>query len=184
MSSEKVTLAGKAKKYAAGVLKPVTLGHIEYKLTVDSMRWDSLKISPSREFNNHNLENLYEANRKDLDMWKPVEVSIYDTDTHETYKVSLAKEAFWFEPFPDAAHRKLKKSAASNKTLEHYMNEVEQMSKDFSYSPQPFRHIIKKSSLIYDQEIGLCCSGNETAVDRIDFSLLYTPRLHLHGLSP
>ncbi|KAJ6305854.1 hypothetical protein OIU78_021222 [Salix suchowensis] len=184
MSSEKVTLAGKAKKYAAGVLKPVTLGHIEYKLAVDSMRWDSLKISPSREFNNHILENLSEANRKDLDMWKPVEVSIYDTDTHETYKVSMAKkEAFWFEPFPDAAHRKVKKSAASNKTLEHYMNELEQRSKDFSYSLHPFRHIIKKRSLIYDQEIGLCCSGNETVVDRIDFSLLYTPRLHLHSLS-
>ncbi|KAJ6413946.1 hypothetical protein OIU84_006701 [Salix udensis] len=118
-------------------------------------------------------------------MWKPVEVSIYDTDTHETYKVSLAKkEAFWFEPFPDAAHRKVKKSAASNKTLEHYMNELEQRSKDFSYSLQPFRHIIKKRSLIYDQESGLCCSGNETVVDRIDFSLLYTPRLHLHSLSP
>jgi len=38
-------------------------------------------------------------------------------------------------------------------------------------SLQPLRHIIKKRSLICDQEIGLCCSGNET-VDRIDFSLL------------
>ncbi|KAF9681610.1 hypothetical protein SADUNF_Sadunf05G0019800 [Salix dunnii] len=122
------------------------------------MRWDSLKISPSREFNNHILENLSEANRKALDMWKPIEVSIYDIDTHETYKFSLAKkEAFWFKPFPDAAHRKVKKSTASNKTLEHYMYELEQRRKYFSYSVQPFRHIIKKRSLIYDQEIDKFC---------------------------
>jgi len=51
------------------------------------------------------------------------------------------------------------------------MHESEQRRKYFSHSLQPLRHIIKKRSLIYDKEIGLCCSGNET-VDRIDFSLL------------
>ncbi|CAK7340743.1 unnamed protein product [Dovyalis caffra] len=145
------------------------------KLTTDSMRWDSLKISPSREFNNLILENLSEDNCKALDMWKPIEVSIYDVDTQETYKVSLAKkEAFWFEPFPDVGQRKVK-SASSNTTLEHYIYEFEQRRKEFSYSLQPFRHIIKKKSLRYDQEIGFCWSGNAT-VDRIDFSVLYSPK--------
>jgi len=65
----------------------------------------------------------------------------------------------------------VKKAAASNRTLGHHMHESEQRRKDFSRSLQPLKHIIKKRSLIYDKEIGLCCSGNET-VDRIDFSLL------------
>ncbi|KAJ6876839.1 hypothetical protein NC651_029755 [Populus alba x Populus x berolinensis] len=90
------------------------------KLTTDSMRWDSLKISPSWEFNNHVLENMSEANRDALDMWKAIEVSIYDVDTQEIYK--------------------------------------------------PFRQIIKKRGLRYDQEIGFRCSGNAT-VDTIEFSV-------------
>lgn len=150
------------------------------KLTTDSMRWDSLKISPSREFNNHVLENMSEANRDALDTWKAVEVSIYDVDTQETYKVSLAKkEAFWFEPFPDVGQRK-EKSASSNTTMEHYIYEFGRRRKYFFYSLQPFRHIIKKRGLRYDQEIGFRCSGNAT-VDTIEFSVIYTPWLELHS---
>ncbi|XP_057995810.1 uncharacterized protein LOC131175459 [Hevea brasiliensis] len=151
------------------------------KLTPDSMRWDSLKISPSREFQDHILQNLPEDSHKALELWHPIEVSIYDVDTHETYELNLAKkESFWFEPLPDARRQKEISASSDRKTPENCSDEFKEMPEKFAYSLQPFRNIVRKRSLSYDQEIGLHWSGSGT-VNKIDFSVLYAPRSGLHN---
>ena len=71
------------------------------RLTTDHLCWDSLKISPSKEFEEHILGNMNEASRKALKAWLPVEISIYDVDTCGTYPAKLAKKkSFWFKPTP------------------------------------------------------------------------------------
>lgn len=81
------------------------------KLTTNHMCWDTPKISPSKEFQEHILGNMNEASHKSLDEWIPVETSRFYADMRETYPVKLAKkESFWFErtPFYDKKPRKEK----------------------------------------------------------------------------
>ncbi|KAF5739847.1 hypothetical protein HS088_TW12G01058 [Tripterygium wilfordii] len=140
------------------------------KLTRDHIRWDSLKIPPSRDFEAHILENLDEASRRVLDAWGSVQVSIFDADTCDTHKVNLVKKkAFWFEPFPDVGQRKGKQKTFS-------CNDDE-----FAYSIEPFKMIVKKRNLSCDQEIGFRWSGNYP-VKRLDFSVLYVPSLDMYNL--
>ncbi|EEF49814.1 conserved hypothetical protein [Ricinus communis] len=153
------------------------------KLTPDSMRWDSLKISPSREFEDIILQNISAASHKALETWQPIEISIYDVDTHETYKVHLAKkESFWFEPLPDIGQKQQKSATSGIITAPKSSYESKEMiAENFAYSLQPFRHIVKKRGLSYDQEIGLNWSGNRI-VNNIDFSVLQAPRFGLQDI--
>ena len=137
------------------------------------MRWDSLKISPSREFEDFILQNMSADCQKALELWQPIELSIYDVDIHEIYKVDLTKkESFWFEPLPDIGQKRLK-PASSNESKKI-------MKEKFAYSLQPFRHIAKKRGLSYVQEIGLNWSGSRT-VNKIEFSVLHAPRFGLQN---
>lgn len=153
------------------------------KLTTDHMRWDSLKISPSKEFEEHILGNMNKDSHEVLDAWKAVEILVYDVDTDETYPVKLAKkESFWFEPFSDEKQRKGKSfcpNAAAMKKQPCY--DLEEARKEFVYSIEPFRQIVRKRNLNYNQEIGLRWSSCR-AVEKLEFSVLYVPRLDLHSL--
>ncbi|KAL5850795.1 hypothetical protein ACOSQ4_008808 [Xanthoceras sorbifolium] len=62
------------------------------KLTTDSLRWDSLKISPSDQFEEQIVAKLDETSRNFLVAWRPVEIHIIDVDIHETYRVNLIKK--------------------------------------------------------------------------------------------
>lgn len=136
------------------------------KLTTDIMRWDSLKISASKEFEDNTLRHMNERSRKALESWIPVKISIYDVDTCETYEANLSKkESFWFDPIPVVDE----KPKMSFKTV---MCDLEKARKKFAYSIQPFRHIIKKRNLQYDQEIGLRFSGGNVIVG-FEFSVLH-----------
>ena len=108
------------------------------KLTTDHIRWDSLKISPSEEFEEHILHNLNEASHRALEAWLPVEISIYDVDTHETYPVKLAKkESFWFKPTPLFYEKPRKeKSFFSDATMmkQPACYDLEEARKVFAYS--------------------------------------------------
>lgn len=155
------------------------------KLTTDQLRWDSLKISKPQEFQEMILRNMNEGRYRDLDdMMIPIEISIYDVDTCETYKVKLVKkEAFWFEPLPVVAENSKKDKFCSDfiakMSVKSYSLHKEK--KEFVYSIEPFRHIVKKRGLDYQQEIGLRWSGSKT-IDRFDFSVLSSPRLSLYNL--
>jgi hypothetical protein len=155
------------------------------KLTTDHIRWDSLKISPSEEFEEHILHNLNEASHRALEAWLPVEISIYDVDTHETYPVKLAKkESFWFKPTPLFYEKPRKeKSFFSDATMmeQPACYDLEEARKVFAYSIEPFRQIVKKRNLNYNQEIGLRWSGSK-GVEKLEFSVLYVPRLDLSSL--
>lgn len=171
----------KSKNGCSSVADCSHLWPFRIKLTPDSMRWDSLKISSSREFQNHILQNMPADSRKALELWYPIEVSIYDVDTHETYKLNLAKkESFWFEPLPDARRQNEISASSDRKSLENSTDELKEMMEKFAYSIQPFRNIVRKRNLSYDQEIGLQWSGSGT-VNKIDFSVLYAPRSGLHN---
>ncbi|XP_044467799.1 uncharacterized protein LOC123197545 [Mangifera indica] len=137
------------------------------KLTRDHIRWDSLKISPSQEFEDHILRKLDEGSCKILESWIPIEIHIFDADIQETYRVKLTKKkSFWFEPLPDGKQeQKNNLSFHGNKG----MNE-------FSYSLEPFRHIITTRNLRCGKEIGLCWSGSSSII-KFDFSVLYSPML-------
>jgi len=142
------------------------------KLTTDCMCWDSLKISPSKEFEEYVLKHMNESSRKSLDSWIPVNVLIYDVDTCDTYDSNLSKkESFWFDPMPLVGEKiKVGKHSFSysSSSYEETMWELpcydlEKARKEFVYSIEPFRHIIRKRDLKYDQEIGLrFCGGNVT----------------------
>lgn len=137
------------------------------KLTTDNIRWDSLKISPSQEFEAYILANLDEASRKLLDAYIPVEIHIIDVDTRETYKANLSKkESFWFEPLPDVGQKK--QNFCCHKL-------TEKAKKEFAYSVEPFRHIAQKRNLSYDQEIGLRWSGSRSEIN-FYFSIVHAPR--------
>ncbi|KAJ0078941.1 hypothetical protein Patl1_22680 [Pistacia atlantica] len=121
------------------------------KLTTDHIRWNSLKISPSQEFEDHILKKLDEASREVLDAWIPIEIHIIDTDIQETYRVKLVKKkSFWFEPLPDVKQKK--KDKAGN---------------EFYYSLEPFKHIVKRRNLSCDKEIGLCWSAAKPTIHEI-----------------
>ncbi|XP_022961362.1 uncharacterized protein LOC111461952 [Cucurbita moschata] len=135
------------------------------KLSTDRLRWDSLKISEGTEFEEMMLRNMNEGSYRDLNEMIPIEISIFDVDICETYKVKLVKkEAFWFEPLPLVGEKSSKKYQSS-----------------FVYSIEPFRHIVKKRGLDYGQEIGLRWSGSKT-IDRFDFSILSSSRLSVYNL--
>ncbi|KAG2695497.1 hypothetical protein I3843_07G015300 [Carya illinoinensis] len=154
------------------------------RLTTDHLRWDSLKILPSKEFEEHILGNMNEASNNALEAWIPVELSIHDANTHETYSVKLAKkEAFWFKPTPflDEKQRKEKPFYPYSTMMDQPCYDWEEARKEFAYSIEPFRHVVKKRNLNYNQEIGLRWSGSE-AVKKLEFSVLYVPRLDLHSL--
>lgn len=69
------------------------------------MRWESLKILHSEALEEHIWVNIGEANRRVLEAWIPIDLSIHDVDTGETCKVKLAKkESFWFEPLTPFHH--------------------------------------------------------------------------------
>ncbi|KAL5786566.1 hypothetical protein ACOSQ2_008958 [Xanthoceras sorbifolium] len=160
-----------------------------FKLTTDSLRWDSLKISPSDQFEEHIVAKLDETSRNFLVAWRPVEIHIIDVDIHETYRVNLIKkESFWFEPLPDVVQKKQKqKKKKKNKyTCCYNLPEIEQesthdmkienVSEEFAYSVEPFKHIVQKRNLSYGHEIGLRWSGTRTTI-KYDFSVLYEPRV-------
>lgn len=139
------------------------------KLTTDHIRWDSLKISPSKELEEHILGNINEASRKLLDAWIPIELYIDDVDTCQTYKVKLAKkESFWFEPTPENT------SWYNAAMVEEPCYDLEKKRKEFAYSIEPFRQIAKRRSLSYDHEIGLRWSGNKSN-NKFEFSVLNVP---------
>jgi hypothetical protein len=155
------------------------------KLTTDHVRWDSLKILPSKEFEEHILCNMNKDRHKALDEWNPVEIFIYDADTCETYPVKLAKkESFWFEPitpFLDEKQRKGKPFCPNAETKKQPCYDLEEARKEFVYSIEPFRQIVRKRNLNYNQEIGLRWSSSK-GVEKLEFSVLYVPRLDLHSL--
>ncbi|TKY61479.1 40S ribosomal protein S4-2 [Spatholobus suberectus] len=134
------------------------------KLTTDRMRWDSLKISPSKEFEEYILGHMNESSRKALESWIPVNILIYDVDTCETYDAKLSKkESFWFDPMPVLGEKPKKgECPCSFKTAmrEPPCYNLAKAREEFAYSIEPFRHIIRKRDLKYDQEIGLrYCGG-------------------------
>ncbi|RDY13256.1 hypothetical protein CR513_01843, partial [Mucuna pruriens] len=133
------------------------------KLTTDGMRWDSLKISPSKEFEECVLGHMNESSRKALESWIPVNILIYDVDTCETYDAKLSKkESFWFDPMPVLGECSSSSSKADMRETPCY--NLDKARKHFAYSIQPFRHIIRKRDLKYDQEIGLRYCGGEVLV--------------------
>ncbi|KAJ1417104.1 hypothetical protein SESBI_16791 [Sesbania bispinosa] len=140
------------------------------KLTTDSMRWDSLKISPSKEFEECILGHMNESSRKALESWIPVNISIYDVDTCETYDTKLTKkEGFWFDPMPILGEKPKMSECSSPSFKVSVMGEptcydLGKAREEFVYSIEPFRHIIRKRDLKYDQEIGLRFSGGTMTV--------------------
>lgn len=139
------------------------------KLTTDCMRWNSLKISPYKDFEEI-LEHMNESSRKDLESWIPVNILIYDVDTCETYDATLSKkESFWFDPMPLVGE----KSSSSKATMwESPCYNLEKTREEFVYSIEPFRHIIRKRDLKYDQQIGLRFYGGNVIVG-FEFSVLH-----------
>lgn len=149
------------------------------KLTTDCMRWDSLKISPCKEFEEHIVGHMNDSSRKALESWIPVNILIYDVDTCETYEAKLSKkESFWFDPLP-VLGEKPKMGAgeycSSSKAVvrEPPCYDLEKAREEFAYSVEPFRHIIRKRDLKYDQEIGLRFSGGKVIVG-FEFSVLHS----------
>ena len=143
------------------------------KLTTDCMRWDSLKISPM-EFEESMLGHMNESSRKALESWIPVKILIYDVDNGETYDAKLfKKESFWFDPMPDSGEKSsMKEPPCYN---------LEKAREEFAYSIEPFRQIIRKRDLKYDQEIGLrYCGGN--VVVAFEFSVLHSLPLDIRSL--
>lgn len=155
------------------------------KLTTDHIRWDSLKISPSKEFEEHILGNMNKDSHDVLDAWKAVEILIYDVDIDETYPVKLAKkESYWFEPiapFFDEKQRQGKSFCPNAEMKKQPCYDLEEARKEFAYSIEPFRQIVRKRNLNYNQEIGLRLSSSK-GVEKLEFSVLYVPRLDLHSL--
>ncbi|CAJ1960887.1 unnamed protein product [Sphenostylis stenocarpa] len=149
------------------------------KLTTDCMRWDSLKISP-KEFEESVLGQMNESSRKALESWIPVNILIYDVDNGETYDTRLfKKESFWFDPMPVSGERPRKGESMKEPPCYN----LEKAREVFAYSIQPFRHIIRKRDLKYDQEIGLrYCGGN--VVVAFEFSVLHSPPLDVRSLRP
>ncbi|ESW19055.1 hypothetical protein PHAVU_006G093000 [Phaseolus vulgaris] len=149
------------------------------KLTTDCMRWDSLKISP-KEFEESMLGHMNESSRKALESWIPVNISIYDVDNGETYDTKLfKKESFWFDPMPISGEKPMK----GKSMMEPLCYNLEKAREEFAYSIEPFRHIVRKRDLRYDQEIGLrYCGGN--VVVAFEFSVLHSPPLDVRSLRP
>ncbi|KAJ7977994.1 hypothetical protein O6P43_007533 [Quillaja saponaria] len=159
----------KGKEVFSSMPKPSNPWPIRIKLTTDNLLWDSLKVSPSKEFEDCILEHMNEESRKALDSWIPTNIEIYDVDTCETYKVKLVKkESFWFEPMPLKATM-----------VEQPCYDLEEARETFAYSVEPFRHIARKRKLNYDQEIGFRFSSCK-AVNRFEFSVLYSPIMDIH----
>ncbi|KAI9084899.1 hypothetical protein K1719_033305 [Acacia pycnantha] len=71
------------------------------KLNSDNLRWDSLKTSAAKDFEEFISGQINEDSRKALEVWSvwiPVKVWIYDVDTGETYEAKMAKkESFWLD---------------------------------------------------------------------------------------
>lgn len=157
------------------------------RLTTDHLRWDSLKISHSEALEEHILAKIGEANRGALEGWIPIDMSIHDVDTGETYEVKLVKkESFWFEPTPFVEERVIlrKKKSLSifcpRNLKEVPCYDVEKTRKEFAYSIEPFRQITKKRGLSYGQEIGFRWSGCKLLdIQILEFSVLNVPRLDL-----
>nr|KYP71243.1 hypothetical protein KK1_010492 [Cajanus cajan] len=155
------------------------------KLTTDRMRWDSLKISPSKEFEECILEHMNESSRKDLESWIPVNIMIHDVDTCETYETKLSKkESFWFDPMPALGEKP--KEGELSCSLKKSMREppcynLEKAREEFAYSIEPFRHIIRKRDLKYDQEIGLRYCGGKVVV-AFEFSVLHSSLLGIRRI--
>ena len=109
------------------------------RLTTDHLCRDSLKISPSKEFEEHILGNMNEASRKALKAWLPGEISIYDVDTCETYPAKLAKkESFWFKPTPFSYEKPRKEKTMMEQPTCY---DLEEARKEFAYSIEPFRQV-------------------------------------------
>ncbi|MED6218638.1 hypothetical protein PIB30_028481 [Stylosanthes scabra] len=139
------------------------------KLATDLMKWDSLKIPHSKEFEENIIGQMNETSREALESWIPVNILIYDVDTCETYDAKLSKkESFWFDPMP-VLGEKPKKIGAAMRELPCY--DLVKAREDFAYSIEPFRHIIRKRNLKYDQEIGFRFSGGKVIVG-FEFSVM------------
>ncbi|KAL3030418.1 hypothetical protein AAZX31_03G218900 [Glycine max] len=142
---------------------------LRIKLTNDRMLWDSIKIS-SKEFEEFILGQMNESSRKSLESWIPVNILIYDVDNCETYDAKLfKKESFWFDPMPVLGEKP--KKGESMKESSSYS--LEKARKEFAYSIEPFRQIIRKRGLKYDQEIGLRYCGGQVVV-AFEFSVLHS----------
>ncbi|KAL5135990.1 hypothetical protein HKD37_03G008766 [Glycine soja] len=116
---------------------------LRIKLTNDRMLWDSIKIS-SKEFEEFILGQMNESSRKSLESWIPVNILIYDVDNCETYDAKLfKKESFWFDPMPVLGEKP--KKGESMKESSSYS--LEKARKEFAYSIEPFRQIIRKRAL-------------------------------------
>ncbi|KAK7284335.1 hypothetical protein RJT34_19080 [Clitoria ternatea] len=146
------------------------------KLTTDGMRWDSLKISPCKEFEDFILGQMDESSLKALESWIPVNIVIYDVDTCETYDAKLSKkESFWFDPMPTSGECSSFSKVAMR---EPPCYDLKKAREEFAYSIEPFRHIIRKRDLKYDQEIGLRYCGHKVAKG-FEFSVLHSSLLDI-----
>ena len=157
-----------------GAPKTIDPWPFRIKLTTDRMRWDSLKIPPSKEFEENILGHINESSCEALKSWIPVNILIYDVDTCDTYDAKLSKkESFWFDPMPVLGEKKKIGGCSSFKAAmrEPPCYDLEKAREDFAYSIEPFRHIIRKRNLKYDQEIGLRFSGGKVTVI-FEFSVL------------
>ncbi|GAV63179.1 hypothetical protein CFOL_v3_06699, partial [Cephalotus follicularis] len=169
----------KGKKVCSSVAEPSSFCPFRLKLTTDNLRWNSLKIPSSKEFEDQILANLNEPSLKALDGWSPIEILFFDVDTQEIYKLNLAKkEAFWFEPMPDVGQKKDKSSPNNAAMIVQSSCDVEMARKEFVYSVEPFRHIVKKRDLSYNNEIALCWAGSKT-INKFYLSVLHPRRLDL-----
>lgn len=145
------------------------------KLSPDHIRWDSLKISPSKEFEESILGQMNEDSRKALEAWVPVSISIYDADTRETYSAKMAKkESFWFDPIPCLGEKRPAQMTPAEPTC----YDLQKAREQYVYSIEPFRHIVKRRDLKHDQEIGLRVSANKL-MNGFEFSVLYPPPLSI-----
>ncbi|KAK7337801.1 hypothetical protein VNO77_18388 [Canavalia gladiata] len=147
------------------------------KLTTECMRWDSLKITPSKEFEEHIVGHMNESNSKALKSWIPVNILIHDVDNRETYEAKLSKkESFWFDPMPILGE----KSKKGECLREPPCYDFKKAREEFAYSIEPFRNIITKRGLKYDQEIGLRYCGDKV-VEGFEFSVLHSSSLDIHS---
>lgn len=175
--SEKATSSVKGKELCSSSMENNNPWPFRIKLTTDHLRWDSLKISPSIELEEHILAKLDEVSHLSLDQQRPIEISIYDMDTCETYKVNFAKkESFWFEPFPDIEKINQRMSSTINtRTMECLYDRQQRSGNEFFYSIEPFREIQKKRNLRCDVEIGFRWSGSSETSNQFEFSVLHVP---------
>ena len=66
------------------------------------------------------------------------------------------KESFWFKPTPFSYEKPRKEKTMTEQPTCY---DLEEARKEFAYSIEPFRQVVSKRNLKYNQEIGLRWSG-------------------------